>query len=213
MIKKLAFALAALSISATASAQAYGNLSLGMASWRGGDWCSTGAFCDREDSSYRAVLGYRFNSVVSIEGGFIGFGKIRARDAIEVTVGATTETVGRWVSFDAAGPALGVAATFPLGGGKWYGRGRAGLAMMSVKGIQTIDAVLDDDGEVVRAAEKTTLTSTKVQPYLGLGLGYRFTPSVALEGSIDASRAKFEDGGTSTRSNLIAVNIGLTFEF
>lgn len=191
-MKKFAFALAALSMSAAASAQVYGSLGLGLSGWRGNDSACAGAtVCDREDTSYRAALGYRFNSWIAIEGSFIGFGKMKVRQP------------GAWTTFDAAGPALGAAFSVPLGGDKVYLRGRLGLISMQTKVSVTED--------LVGAAASAVASST--QPYAGFGVGYRLTPYMTLDGSLDVSRAKYGDTSGSTKATVAALNVGLTFEF
>lgn len=191
MMKKLAFAVAALSMSAAASAQVYGSLGLGLSRWLDNDSACVGALvCDREDTSYRAALGYRFNSWIAIEGSYVGFGKMRVRQSTS------------WTSFDAAGPALSAAFTVPLGGDKVYLRGRLGLVSM-----QTKVSVTQDAGGTASDVGSST------QPYAGFGVGYRLTPYMTLDGSFDVSRAKYGNTGGSIKSKVAAANVGLTFDF
>jgi OmpA-OmpF porin, OOP family len=191
MIKKLAFALAALSMSAAASAQVYGSFGLGLSRWQGNDSACVGALvCDRDDTSYRAALGYRFNSWIAIEGSYIGFGKMKVRQT------------GVWTSFDAAGPAVAAAFTMPLGSDKLYLRGRLGLVSMQTK-VSVTDDVLGTASDV----------GSSMQPYAGFGIGYRLTPYMTLDGSLDVSRAKYGNTSGSFKANVAAANVGLTFDF
>jgi hypothetical protein len=191
MIKKLAFALAALSMSAAASAQVYGSFGLGLSRWMDNDSACVGALvCDRDDTSYRAALGYRFTSWIAIEGSYVGFGKMKVRRGTA------------WTSFDAAGPALAAAFTMPLGGDKVYLRGRLGLVSMQTK-VSVTDDVLGTGSDV----------GSSIQPYAGFGVGVRLTPYMTLDGSLDVARAKYGNTGSSISSKVAAANVGLTFDF
>jgi hypothetical protein len=210
-MKKPAFALMALSMSAAASAQVYGSLGLGVGNWSGNDaFCVEVSVCDREDTSYRAVLGYRFNSWIAIEGGYIGFGKMKTFAAYLDT--AQNRETERYTSLDAAGPALGVAFFVPLAGDKVQLRGRLGLVSMQTKASVT-DTVFSTVTNAVVSNVNRTGTTSSLQPYAGIGVSYRLTSYMTLDGSLDVSRAKYGSVGLNDKARLAALNAGLTFEF
>ncbi len=220
-MKKIAFALAALSMSAAASAQVYGSLGLGVSNWSGNDSaCVAVSVCDREDTSYRAVLGYRFNSWIAIEGGYIGFGKMKTfvrYVPLETLPGAIEPTpvpdreIERFASIDAAGPALGVAFTFPAGD-KLHFVGRAGLVSVQAKQSTTEITYKISDNTVVTTGKATGVTASW-QPYFGAGIGYRLTRYLSLDGSFDVARAKYGSVASNDKARLMALNVGLTFDF
>jgi hypothetical protein len=211
-MKKLAFALAAVSLCASASAQVYGSLGLGASTWSGNDGACAGvSVCDREDTSYRAVLGYRFNSWIALEGGYIGFGKLKTFGVFADPAVPDRETEG-YSSFDAAGPAIGVAVSVPLGTDKLQLRGRLGLVSMLVRVSTTETTYNTTNNQVTLNVNRSGKTSS-LQPYAGLGLGYRFTPSVTLDGSVDVARGKYGSVAVNEKARLMALNVGLTFDF
>lgn len=180
--------MAAFALSGAASAQSvYGVVSLGSSRL---DLDCTGATsCDKTDTAYKLLGGYKFSPNFAVEAGVLGFGKARASDAT-VAADISNTAIGGGVAFH-----QDLAAN-------WNFVARLGLASVKTKLSGTVagfGSVSDSD--------------TNVAPYAGVGIGYKLSKTVSVDGAMDFSRSKYDKNGVNESGNLSAVSIGLTFAF
>lgn len=186
MLKKVSIALAIFSLSAAASAQGYGVVSVGSSKFSLD--CSGATTCDKSDTAYKLLGGYKLNPNLAVEAGFFDFGKARASDA---TTSAT-------IKVSAFGG--GVAWHQDLAP-DWNFVGRLGLAQVKTKIGGTLGSVTVSDSD------------NSVQPYVGLGVGYKLSKNMSLDLAWDASRGKYDKNGLNESGNVNAVSVGMTFGF
>jgi OOP family OmpA-OmpF porin len=188
MNKHLVAGLLFAALSAGASAQsAYGVISVGSS--RLSVDCSGTSNCDKTDSAYKLLAGYKYSPNFAAEAGLFGFGKARASDG----------TVSAQIKNEAFG--AGVAFHQDLTP-DWNFVARVGLASVRTRISGTVSglgSVSDSDNNVA--------------PYAGLGVGYKLSKTVSLDGAVDFSRSKYNKNGVDESGSLSAISIGLTFGF
>ncbi len=198
-----------LTLSAGASAQsAYGVVSLGSS--RLNVDCTGTTTCDKTGTAYKLLGGYKFSPNFAAEVGFFGFGKAKASDAIG-TVELSNTAVGAGVAFHQdLSP-------------NWNFVARVGVASVKTKILATVSGV--GVARVEQAAGRAAIlgvapgigsvsdSDRNIAPYAGLGIGYKLSRAVSLDGSVDFSRSKYNKNGVNESGNLSAVSIGLTFGF
>jgi OOP family OmpA-OmpF porin len=181
--KKIAAAVAALLMSGAAAANPYVVGSVGVTSWDVD--CEGASTCDKTDVGFKLLGGYRFASNFAVEAGYFNFGKAKAADS------------GLSGEFKADGFGGGVAFHVDLSP-QWNAVARLGALSMKTK----VDATLAGVGSASADYSST-------QAYFGVGIGYRITPNLSLDGAIDASKVKFEDES----GNVTKFSVGLTWNF
>ena len=188
MIKHVLAGLLVAAVSVGASAQsAYGVVSFGSSRLNAD--CSGTSSCDKTDTAYKLLAGYKYSPNFAAEAGFFGFGKARASNGA-VSAQIKNEAFGAGIAFhqDLAPD--------------WNFVARLGLASVRSKISGTVSglgSVSDSDNNIA--------------PYAGLGIGYKLSKTVSLDGAVDFSRSKCNKNGVDESGNLTAISIGLTFGF
>lgn len=146
--------------------------------------CEGTTTCDRSGTAFKLMGGYKFAPNMAAELGYMSFGKAKAADAFD------SGTISN------SGFGGGIAFSGDLSP-NWNATARLGLLMMKTK--LTINGESDSD--------------SNAQLYAGLGLGYKVTKDVSIDGYIDLSNGKYEKDGFSSKGNLRAIGVGVTFGF
>src|SRR6185369_14080395 len=146
--------------------------------------CFGASNCDKTDTAYKLFAGYGFGNGLSVEGGYMSFGK------------ATASAPGASSEIESGGPHLGVAFNAPIGN-RGFGLGaRVGVISMKTK----ISASLVGFGS-------GSESETNAEPYFGFGASYAFAPHLRMDLGADFSRAEFQGDKADVR----AVTLGLTY--
>ena len=180
-------ALAALTFSAGASAQGYGAVSVGIA--RLNVDCSGTSSCDKSDTAFKLLGGYKFIPSVALEVGYFNFGK------------ATAAASGVNVGIKNAGFGVGAAFHQDLGS-DWNAVARLGIAQIRTK----IDAS-------VSGAGAGSDTDSNAALYGGLGVGYKLTKTTSIDVVWDFSKSKYNKNGLDESGSINAFSAGVTFAF
>ena len=187
MNKKLLAAVTLLALSTAASAQVYGVISLGTA--RLDIDCAGATKCDKSGTSVKLLGGYKFTPNLAAEVGYFGLGKASVADA------------GTSLDITNTGFGGGVAYHQDLGAA-WSFVGRLGLASVKTKLNASVSS-LGSGGD----------SDTNVQPYGGLGIGYKLGKSTTLDAAWDVSKAKYSKNGVEESGSINAFSLGLTIGF
>jgi len=151
--------------------------------------CSGTTSCDKSGSGYKLFGGYNFTPAYGVEALIYDFGKFSGTGSIPGlgTVAADFKTTG----FGIAG--VGNLAISPVANLML----RIGVGSNKLKATATVGGGSGSDGE------------TSTQLLWGLGLGYKFSPTMMLRGEIDGTSAKY--AGDSFDSTLISVGLSVKF--
>lgn len=192
MNKNLLVGLAALTLAAGASAQVYGGAAMGSA--RINLDCTGATTCDKTDTGWKLFGGYQFNPNWAAEITYFDFGraKVSGTDSELGTITGEVENTG----FGA-----GVAFRQDLAT-DWNFVARFGLASIKTKisGAATgIGSGSDSD--------------RNVQPFAGLGVGYKVFRSLSVDAAWDFSRGKYNKNGLQTKGGVNMISIGVTAGF
>lgn len=187
MKTKLLTALAALTLSAAASAQPYGVVSAGVA--RVDVDCSGTATCDKSDTGFKLMGGYKFMPNLAAEIGYFDFGKVRA-SAPGINAELKNSAFGGGVAYH-----LDLAPS-------WNAVGRLGLAQVKTKISGTVAGL----GSASDTDNNTAL-------YAGLGVGYKISKTLSVDGAWDLSKSKYNKNGVDESGNINMFSVGLTFGF
>ena len=187
MLKKLSIGLAAFLLGTVAWAQGYGVVSAGVG--RLSVDCADVPSCDKTDTAFKLMGGYKFNPNLAAEVGYFDFGKATGSDS---TVSASIKTT----AFGG-----GIAYHQDLSS-NWNFVARLGLAQVKTK----------ISGTVVGVGSGSE-SDNNVNAYVGLGIGYKLSKTMSLDLAWDASRSKFDKSGLSESGNVNAYSVGLTFSF
>jgi OOP family OmpA-OmpF porin len=184
MKKPLLVAAAALALAGTASAQNYVSVSAGSSDHDLG--CGGATVCDESGTAFKVLGGFRIAPNFALEGGYMSYGKSKARDS------------GLGISLDTTVDGFGIGGAFlhdftP----QWNFVARLGVAQMKAKAKATVGGASGSDSD------------SSAQLYAGLGVGYRLSKQMSLDAAWDTSRAKIA-GETLDAS---AFSLGLTFAF
>ncbi|HET9977061.1 MAG TPA: outer membrane beta-barrel protein [Burkholderiaceae bacterium] len=184
--KQVAFGLALVAASAAASAQGYGVISVGTA--RLDADCAGTTSCDKTGTAFKLMGGYKFAPNLAWEVGYFDFGKARAADG-SVAGEIKTNAFGGGVAFHQD---LSSA---------WNFVARGGLARVKTKITGTVGSASASDSD------------NSVQPYLGLGIGYKLNKTMSIDGAWDFTRSKYDKNGATFKGNVNAFSLGLSFGF
>ena len=183
MILRLFAVLAVLTFSAAVSAQGYAVVSAGSSDLNAD--CSGTTTCDNSGTGFKLLGGYKFTPNMAAEFGYFDFGKATA------TLGALSaenknSAIGGGVAFH-----QNIATNWPL---------VARLGIASVK--TTISSSIPGFGSASDSESNIAL-------YGGLGIGYRVSPTMSIDGAWDFSKSKYGDES----GNISVLSLGLTFWF
>lgn len=184
-MKRTAFAILALTASVVCgnvSAQTYVGGAVG--SVKADIDCAGTLSCDNTSTGFKLIGGYKFTPNIAGELSYFDFGKAKA--SVNLPPLANLELTAKAFG-------LGVAFSGNFGDA-FYGVARVGIA--SVKAEATVVGVGSD-------------SSTKTQPYFGLGLGYRLTKTLSVDLAADFSKAEY----AGEKANVRLVSLGLTYAF
>ena len=186
MKKQMLLALAVLGFSAAASAQTYGSVSAGVS--KQDIDCTGASTCDDKGTAFKVLGGYKFMPNLAAELGYFDFGKVRGADS-GASLEAKTNGFGGGVAFHLDfNPS-------------WSGVARLGAARMKTKLNATLGGLSGSDSD------------TNTALYGGLGVGYRVSPTVTIDGAWDFSKAKYNKNGVDEDWNVNAFSVGVTFGF
>jgi OmpA-OmpF porin, OOP family len=186
MKKQMLTALAVLAFSATASAQIYGSVSAGV-SKQDVD-CTGVASCDDKGTAFKVLGGYKFMPNLAAELGYFDYGKVRGADS-GASLEAKTNAIGAGVAYHMAfSPS-------------WSGVARLGAARVKTKLTATLGGLSGSDSD------------TNTALYGGLGVGYRVSPTVTIDGAWDFTKSKYDKNGVDESWSVNAFSVGVTFGF
>jgi Opacity protein and related surface antigens len=188
MNKHLSAALALLTFSVAASAQsAYGLASVGMS--KSSFDCLGAPSCDKSDIAFKVMGGYKFMPNFAGEVGYFDFGKQKLS--------------GGGASLDFQNTAWGISVAYLQDiAPTWNFVGRIGVAQVKTKlsgSVQGVGSASDSDSNAAI--------------YAGLGIGYKLSKTVSVDGAWDFSKGKYSKNGVDESGNLNAFSVGLTFGF
>lgn len=190
MKKHVLLAAAALALSGAVSAQTYATVSFGSSNIKLDCGNPQPQVCDKSDTAFKLLGGYKFTPNVAVEAGYMSFGKAKIRDAGD--------------SLDVGVTGFGVGAAFHQDlSANWNFVARLGLAQMKTK-LDASIAGLGSAGD----------SDSNAQLYGGLGVGYKINKQVSIDGAWDFTKGKYNKNGADLGSgNVNALSIGLTFAF
>jgi OmpA-OmpF porin, OOP family len=181
-MKKQAIILAALIGAASAQAQIYGTVAGGSTSLD--VECTGNVNCDSSDTGVKLVVGYDLGNGLSIEGGYISFGKASA------SLGTDS------FSLKPTAFILGGAYALPFSP-EWGMNVRLGLAQVKTKGIE------------VFGTQSQSASESQASVYAGVGVTYTVSKTIKLELGLDTTQAEF--GGQ--KGDVRLISFGATFAF
>jgi|KBSSwiStaDraftv2_1062776.scaffolds.fasta_scaffold197193_1 OOP family OmpA-OmpF porin len=186
MKKHILAALAVLAFSGAASAQVYGTASVGVS--RSSFDCLGAPSCDKSDTAFKIMGGYKFMPNLAAEIGYFDFGK------------QTLSGGGASLEYKNNGFGIGVAYHQDIAS-DWAFVARLGAAQIKTKLTGSLGGLSASDSD-----KNTAL-------YGGLGVGYRVTPQMSIDGAWDFSRGKYNKNGIDESGNLNAFSVGVTYRF
>jgi hypothetical protein len=142
--------------------------------------------CDESGTAFKVLGGFRIAPNFALEGGYMSYGKSKARDS------------GLGIGLDTTVDGVGIGGAFlhdltP----QWNFVARLGLAQMKAKAKATVGGSSGSDSD------------SSAQLYAGLGVGYRLSKQMSLDAAWDTSRAKI----AGETLDVSAFSLGLTFAF
>jgi OOP family OmpA-OmpF porin len=187
MKTKLIAAAAALFLCAGAQAQGYASVSVGQA--RLNLDCSGATTCDKSDTAFKLIGGYKFAPNFGAELGYFHFGKAKA--------------AGGGISGEVTNTAFGGGVAFMQDlAPNWNFVGRLGLAQVKTKISGTVAGV-----------GSASDSDNNIALYGGLGVGYKIAPNVSLDAAWDFTKSKYDKNGADFSANINVLSVGLTFSF
>jgi OOP family OmpA-OmpF porin len=187
MLRQVSIALAALSLSAAACAQGYAVVSVGTSKLSVD--CGSAPTCDKSDTAFKLLGGYKMNPNFALEAGYFDFGKAKVADP----------TASLAIKVNGFGGGLAWHQDLAP---DWNFVGRLGLVQMKTK----IDATATGLGG-------GSDSDSSAQAYAGLGIGYKLSKSMSLDLAWDTSRGKYSKNGIDESGTVNAYSVGLTFGF
>ena len=189
---KIATACVLAALGSPAFAQPYVGIGLGASHGCAGHGLQ--GECTGNAPNAKATIGYALlDSDIAIEGIYDHMGTFKA----DSTFGRTEVKADTW----------GVAGVWrpPFGDG-WSGVLRGGL----LAGRSKVSVPTYQPGETLPSG-RLSKSQTFVQPYVGVGATYAFTPRVHFEAGVDVTRIK--SGGSDALDNIVSVMVGGIFGF
>lgn len=183
VFKKTVVMAAGLLVAGAASAQGYVDVHLGQAT---ADLTSvSGVSLDKTDSTYSLNIGYKFNDLFSVEGGYTKLGEASASNSAAITGSGTM--YGRPLTLTNAvikgtdevdGYNLGLAMDFPINNAIDIS-GRAGVFMWDLKSTLALTSgTANYNGTAYAAGSSASVKSSGSDLYWGLGASYKFNKAV-----------------------------------
>ena len=178
-------------LAGTAAAERYVGIGAGASHFKVD--CAGLDRCDKSDVGVKFFGGYRYTPMLSVEAGYIDFGKSKSTGTQD---GFQLEGVLKSQAL-----LVNAAVKAPL---------VAGVDGVARIGLARVHASLDQraDGNVI-----SSTTRESWQPYVGLGLQYKVRQDVSVDLGVDMTRAKVDTATGSTTSAVRLVNAGVTYGF
>ena len=190
-MKQLFLGAAALILSAAAAAETYVGAAIGPSNIEAN--CDLTSSCDKGDTGFKIYGGYVLPQSplagLAVEGAYIDFGKANATYAFGL-VSRSTE-----VSALTLNAALRLAFTPAL-----HGVGRLGLAYVEGK---------DSGVNVIGLVQADAKSTSKIEPYFGLGLEYAINKQFKLTGAADFT--SYDTGRDSGSARLLSIGAQYSF--
>lgn len=160
--------------------------------------CEGASTCDKSDAGYQFNVGYKFTPQVAAELGYVNFGKVHATGYLYGYVGGYYfySPTYMTVDMDMTGWTAAVALRAPVSP-VLSGVLRLGVATITV------------DSQVSLAGSARTVSETKANPYLGLGLEYAFSKNI--KGTLSADFTQFQLSGQT--GDVRMLSIGAQYDF
>jgi len=188
MKSKHLIALAVLAVSTAASAQnLYGVVSAGVSKLSFD--CGGASTCDKSDTAFKLLGGYKFAPNWAGELGYFDFGKAKLSGG------------GANLDIKVNGFGGGVAFHQDIAPA-WNFVARLGIAQMKTK--------LSGSAPGVGSASDS---DSNVEPYFGLGVGYKLSKTASIDGAWDYGKGKYNKNGINESGSANALSVGLTFGF
>jgi OOP family OmpA-OmpF porin len=189
-MKKIAMAAVLSLATCGAFAQAYVGGGLGMSHFNVD--CDGTSYCSKTDSAFKAYGGYKFTPLFGFEVSYLAIGQADVQ---------STNTQGHLAVTELKASAVTAALALRADWGSYV----TGVLRVGLAGVLTnVDVSVTG-----HAAESRTDSSTKLAPYLGLGLELPVTPQLRGVLSADFTRGEF-DGQTA---NVRLFGAGLQYGF
>ena len=156
----------------------YGEASVGVSSFNAD--CGDGINCDDSDVGFRALGGFRFGDMFSVEAGYLDFGKLTYSAAGNgLQISASTKTSGPFIAgayhVDLM-PKLDMTARL----GAYYGMNKSSCS-----------------GSCSTVGLARSQKENKLKPYFGVGAYYEVIRGLSVGGSLDLAEAmSFGDSGS-----------------
>ncbi len=141
------------------------------------------------DTTSHLEFGYKFMPNLAAEIGYFDFGKVRA-SAPGINAELKNSAFGGGVAYH-----LELAPS-------WNAVGRLGLAQVKTKISGTVAGL----GSASDTDNNTAL-------YAGLGVGYKISKTLSVDGAWDLSKSKYNKNGVDESGNINMFSVGLTFGF
>ena len=147
--------------------------------------CGQAMVCDRNATSYRLTGAWLFAPQAGLEVFYADEGDVKARAMV-----GTPEAVLQTTRLRVRGGGLGVAWWMPLDT-QWKGVARAGLVYHRVRFDENQDSAADP------SLLASSQTHGEVDPTVGVGISYRLTPQVQLDGRFDWTQTRLRPQSSS----------------
>ena len=181
--RALALLAAVAALSTSAMAQTYVGASAGAGNLNID--CQGAQQCDKSDTSFKLLGGYRFSNGLAAEVSYQTFGKATVGDKnLSGTIKPT---------------AFGIGAAYQVQLSDTWGL----VARLGVDKVNT-----EINGKVTGVGS-ATVSETKTQPYFGAAVNYAITKELRLELAVDGSKAEFNGEKGDVRS----YNLGVNYSF
>ena len=183
-MKKILFAAALSAACGLASAQGYAGAVAGLAK---ANFDCRASSCDDSSTGVKVYGGYEVNPNISVEVGYINFGKVKLKGSA-----STSEVKGSAFVVTSA-------FRFPIAA-QVNGVGRLGLASAKAKYSSDLPGV-----------ESNSTSATKL--YAGMGLEYAIAKNIKLVGAFDMTGADVEIGGRAESNTVYLLGAGVQAGF
>lgn len=183
-MKKILFAAALSAACGLASAQGYAGAVAGLAK---ANFDCRASSCDDSSTGVKVYGGYEVNPNISVEVGYINFGKVKLKGSA-----STSEVKGSAFVVTSA-------FRFPIAA-QVTGVGRLGLARVKAKYSSDMPGV-----------ESDSTSATKL--YAGMGLEYAIAKNIKLVGAFDMTGADVEIGGRAESNTVYLLGGGVQAGF
>ena len=146
--------------------------------------CTGAKTCESSDRGLKVAAGYALGNGLSLEAGYLQFGKFTASDD------------SMYLAVKPSAVTLAAAFTLPLGS-DWAVSARLGAAQVRTRVTAGSGAIVGSDSQ------------SKAKLYAGLGASYAISKTVKLELGVDSTQAEF----AGEKGTLRLIGLGMSFEF